>query len=60
MTVASVTPVGKDDEAHAEAAEVVRMHPKFSILLYSEQEPYKDPAGLKHLLDGMRKAGLPE
>jgi hypothetical protein len=38
----------------------LRLRPDFSIRLYSKQEPYKNPADLKHLLDGFRKAGLPE
>jgi adenylate cyclase len=52
--------LGREQEAHAETAEVLRMRPDFSILAYAKQEPYKDPNDLKHLLDGFRKAGLPE
>ena len=47
-------------EACAQAAEVLRMKPDFSIAVYAKQEPHKNPADLKHLLDGFRKAGLPE
>jgi predicted Zn-dependent protease len=52
--------LGRDDEARAAAAEVLRLQPGFSIQLYSKQEPYKDPADFEHLLQGFHKAGLPE
>ena len=52
--------LGRMPEARTEAAEVLRMKPDFSIARYAKQEPFKDPADLKHLLDGFRKAGLPE
>jgi TolB-like protein len=52
--------LGREKEAHAEAAEVLRLHPDFSIAVYAKQEPFKNPADLDHLLEGMRKAGLPE
>ena len=51
--------LGRDAEARAEAAEVLRMKPGFSIGTYAKQEPFKDPANLEHLLVGFRKAGLP-
>jgi TolB-like protein/class 3 adenylate cyclase len=50
--------LGRLDEARAQAAELLRLKPDFrlsSVVLY-----YKDPADALHVLDGMRKAGLPE
>src|SRR5262249_50951711 len=46
------------DEARAAAAEVRRLRPSFSTA--NIRLPYKNPADGAHLLDGMRKAGLPE
>ena len=52
--------LGREQEARAEAAEVLRMKPDFSILAYAKQDPFKNPADLKHLLDAFHAAGLPE
>jgi TolB-like protein/Tfp pilus assembly protein PilF len=52
--------LGRRGEAQAEAAEVLRKRPDFSIRAYAKQEPYKNPADRDHLLEGMRIAGLPE
>ena len=51
---------GNDVEAREEAAITVRMQPNFSIAGYAFTAPYKDPADLQDMIDGMRKAGLPE
>ena len=45
-------------EAANSAAEVNRLRPGFSIA--NIQLPYRKPADAAHVLDGMRKAGLPE
>jgi adenylate cyclase len=42
------------------AAEVVRLSPDFSLTRYATKEPYKNPADREHLMEGLRKAGLPE
>jgi len=47
-------------DAHAEAAEVLRINPKFSAENYAKHIALKDEASKKLLIDGMRKAGLPE
>jgi tetratricopeptide (TPR) repeat protein len=52
--------LNREQEASIEAAEVLRMRPNFSIMVYAKEEPYQNPDDLKHLLDGFRKAGLPE
>jgi adenylate cyclase len=52
--------LGRDREARAEVAEVLRKRPNFTTRWYAKQEPYKNPADRDHLLEGFRKAGLPE
>jgi TolB-like protein len=52
--------LGRFEEAKASAAEVLRLKPDYSSKWIIAMEPYKNPADLEHLLDGLRKAGLPE
>jgi adenylate cyclase len=52
--------LGRIEDAKAHAAEVLRLKPDFSAKWIIAMEPYKNPADLEHLLDGLRKAGLPE
>jgi len=42
------------------ATEVLRLAPDFSATRLSEKEPFKRPADREHLLEGLRKAGLPQ
>ena len=44
----------------AEAAEVMRINPGFTIESARCVVIYKDPKDVEHRLDGLRKAGLPE
>jgi adenylate cyclase len=50
----------QNDRAKAEAAEVMRIDPKFSVGNIKRQAPYKDPADTEHLIRSLRMAGLPE
>jgi adenylate cyclase len=50
----------RDKEAKAEAAEVLRIDPKFSLDSFRKGQLYKDPQDLDRLIGAMRKAGLPE
>ena len=52
--------MGKIDLAKNFAAEVVRLAPDFSSARLVAKEPYKRPSDRELLLDGLRKAGLPE
>lgn len=52
--------IGKEDRARICAAEVLRLVPDFSSTRYTEKEPFKRAADRQQLLDGLRKAGLPE
>src|SRR5262249_10989835 len=51
---------GQLEEARAEAAEVLRINPGFTIERYKRIVVHKDPKDVEHRIDGMRKAGLPE
>jgi adenylate cyclase len=52
--------LGQLEEARAEAAEVLRINPGFTIESYKRLAVHKDPEDVEHRLDGLRKAGLPE
>jgi tetratricopeptide (TPR) repeat protein len=59
LTLAAVySELGKDSEAKAEAAEVLRINPKFSLEVHKERVPIKDPAMLERHIATLRKAGL--
>jgi TolB-like protein/class 3 adenylate cyclase/Tfp pilus assembly protein PilF len=50
--------LGKEAEARAEAAEVLRINPHFSLDVYKQRAPIKDPAVLERHLAALHKAGL--
>src|SRR5262249_7988110 len=50
--------LGKDTEARAEAAEVLRLNPKFSLEVHKERAAIKDPAVLARHITALRRAGL--
>jgi adenylate cyclase len=59
LTLAAVySELGKETEARAEATEVLRINPKFSLEVHKERVPVKDPALLERHLAALRKAGL--
>jgi adenylate cyclase len=51
---------GQLEEARAEAAEVLRINPGFTIESWQRLAVFKDPKDVEHRIDGLRKAGLPE
>ncbi len=57
---ASYAQLGQDEEAEAIAAEVLEEDPDFSTARWAETEPYVNQADRDHIIDGLRKAGLPE
>jgi adenylate cyclase len=58
---ANLAQLGRFDEARAEAAEVLRIDPKYTIDGTQRRlATHKHPEDAEHLLDGLRKAGLPE
>ena len=50
----------RDKEARAEAAEVLRINPKYSLEFHAKRSLLKDRSVFEKWLDAMRKAGLPE
>ena len=59
LTLAAVySELGQDAEARAEAAEVLRLNPKFSLEVHKQRMPIKDPAVLERHIAALRKAGL--
>ncbi len=50
--------LGQAAEARAEAAEVLRLNPNFSLAVHRQRMPIKDPAVLERHLAALRKAGL--
>jgi adenylate cyclase len=57
---ATYAQLGRLEEAKAEAAQTLRRDPSYSIQRYATRLPLKNAAALARLVDGMRKAGLPE
>ncbi len=53
-------PLGQIEKARAYVAELQRGHPDTLLGQVGLTERFKDPADLERLLDGLRKAGLPE
>jgi len=52
--------VGRDEEAKAAAAEVLKRNPEISLKQVRNRLPYKDPAEVERILAALRKAGLPD
>ena len=50
--------MGREQEARAEAAEVLRINPKFSLEFWAKVLPYKDRSVSDNLISVLRKAGL--
>jgi hypothetical protein len=49
---------GRDEEAKAEAAEVLSIQPKFSLEQFEKNVTYKREENRERLLSALRKAGL--
>jgi tetratricopeptide (TPR) repeat protein len=52
--------LGEKEKARSEAEETLRMRPEFTIGWLMLSEPFKNAADAEPLLEGLRKAGLPE
>lgn len=58
MLAAIYSELGRDREAQAEAAEVMRINPTWSLELYRARLPLKHQADLDRITAALRKAGL--
>jgi adenylate cyclase len=58
MLAAVYSKLGQAAEARAEAAEVLRINPRFSLEVHKERLPIKDPAMLERHIAALSKAGL--
>jgi adenylate cyclase len=50
--------MGREKEARAEAEEILRINPKFSLDYFKMASPLKDPSEIDKIADALRKAGL--
>jgi len=57
---AAYAQLGQLADAHVEAAKVLRLNPNYTIGKQKEVSILKRQEDLDHLVDGLRKAGLPE
>jgi len=58
LLIVDYTELGRDDEARAEAAEVLRISPEFSLDTLMQRNPLKDQTVAKCTYADLRKAGL--
>lgn len=58
MLAAVDSELGQTAEAQKEVAEVLRLNPNFSLAVYKQRMPIKDPAVLERHIAALHKAGL--
>ncbi|HEV8714791.1 MAG TPA: tetratricopeptide repeat protein [Candidatus Binatia bacterium] len=58
LLAAVYSELGREAEARDEAAEVLRINPKWSLEVWKQRVPYKDPAMLERVFAALRRAGL--
>jgi tetratricopeptide (TPR) repeat protein len=58
MLAATYSMMGREEEARAEAAAVLRIKPKFSLDFYAKTSPLKDRSLIDNIVGALRKAGL--
>ena len=51
--------LGRDEEAHAEAALILKKSPGTTTTVWRERLPYKNKQDLERVLAGLKKAGMP-
>ena len=55
---ATYSMMGREKDARAEGAEVLRINPKFSLDSLAKMLPYKDQSETDKVANALRKAGL--
>jgi adenylate cyclase len=50
--------MGREEEARAQAAQILRIYPKFSLEYFAKTLPFKNKADTDLYIDSLRKAGL--
>jgi len=58
LLAATYSELGREEEARAAAAEVLRLNPNFSLEVWRQRSLQRDPARQEQLLAALRKAGL--
>jgi len=58
VLTATYSLMDRDKEAHAEAAEVLKVNPEFSVDYIAKTLPFKDKAYTERYVNALRKAGL--
>jgi tetratricopeptide (TPR) repeat protein len=55
---ATYAQMGRMEDARAQAAELMKIDPRFSLERWARTLRYRDPADTERVLDALRKAGL--
>jgi len=50
--------LGREDEARAEVAAIVKLNPNLSLGFLAKSQPYKNQADLDLFINALQKAGL--
>jgi tetratricopeptide (TPR) repeat protein len=58
MLAATYSKMGREKEARAEVAEVLRINPKFSLDFFAKTSLYKEQSVRDNLFNALHKAGL--
>jgi adenylate cyclase len=58
VLAATFSEAGRDEEAHAEVSEVLRIQPRISLEAIAKRTPLKNKDDLDRFIDALRKAGL--
>jgi adenylate cyclase len=58
VLAATYSMLGQEDRARAEASEVLRIEPRFSMERLAKARPHIDPDNTARFADALRKAGL--
>jgi TolB-like protein/class 3 adenylate cyclase len=59
LLAANLAHLGRLDEARAQAQEILRLHPGFTLSAWAQRPPYRRKEDLAFFIEGLRRAGLP-